>query len=125
MKFMLTSFLVILLFFSCESGDSGRYSTQSDYVKLYGEAIAPGDAFGYSVALSGDILVVGATQDDDQGTDSGAAYVFTGNPDTSSWEQTQKLISPGETEDGHNFGYSLSIDGATAVVGSQGETVYV
>lgn len=38
---------------------------------------APNDVFGYSVALSGNLVVIGAQQDDtDQGDDSGSAYVF-------------------------------------------------
>ena len=38
---------------------------------------AAGDNFGYSVAVSGDTAVIGAVGDDDQGTNSGSAYVFT------------------------------------------------
>ena len=41
---------------------------------LDGEA---GDGFGYSVAVDDDTVVVGARWDDDQGLDSGSAYVFT------------------------------------------------
>ena len=36
------------------------------------------DKFGYSVAISGDYIVVGAEGDDGAGNDSGAAYVFKG-----------------------------------------------
>ena len=37
----------------------------------------PNDLFGYSVALSGNLAVMGAQKDDtDQGVDSGSAYVF-------------------------------------------------
>ena len=34
------------------------------------------DWFGFSVAISGDVAVVGAFRDDDNGTESGSAYVF-------------------------------------------------
>jgi hypothetical protein len=37
---------------------------------------APDDLFGYSVALSGNLAIMGAQQDDDQGDGSGSAYVF-------------------------------------------------
>jgi hypothetical protein len=36
-----------------------------------------GDFFGSSVALSGNTAIVGSSRDDDNGTDSGSAYVFT------------------------------------------------
>jgi len=42
---------------------------------------AQGDEFGYSVALSGNTAVIGAPFDDDNGTDSGSAYVFAVGPD--------------------------------------------
>ena len=38
---------------------------------------AANDYFGNSVAVDGDTVVVGATGDDDNGSNSGAAYVFT------------------------------------------------
>jgi hypothetical protein len=38
---------------------------------------AAGDVFGFSVALGGDMAVIGATGDDDNGSGSGSAYVFT------------------------------------------------
>ena len=38
---------------------------------------AAGDRFGISVSLDGDTVVIGAFLDDDDGTDSGSAYVFT------------------------------------------------
>jgi hypothetical protein len=38
------------------------------------------DYFGYSVAISGDTVVVGAYMEDGGGNDRGAAYVFTLQP---------------------------------------------
>ena len=35
------------------------------------------DAFGYSVSIDGDTVVIGAFGDDDKGSNSGSAYVFT------------------------------------------------
>ena len=34
------------------------------------------DNFGYSVSISGDLVVVGAYGDDDNGSESGSAYLF-------------------------------------------------
>src|SRR5690606_28190217 len=52
---------------------------------------ATGDDFGYSVAISGDYAVIGAYQDDDNGSNSGSAYVFERISGT--WTQTQKLTA--------------------------------
>jgi len=41
------------------------------------------DEFGYSVALDGSWAVIGAPYDDDNGTDSGSAYIFRVGPDYS------------------------------------------
>ena len=37
---------------------------------------APGDVFGWSVALSNGNALIGATRNDDQGNESGSAYIF-------------------------------------------------
>ena len=34
------------------------------------------DAFGWSVAIDGDLAVIGVWSDDDNGTNSGAAFLF-------------------------------------------------
>ncbi len=74
------------------------------------------DRFGFSVALSGTLLVVGAPTDDGPNTDQGAVYVFTRTgPDT--WS-TPVRITPAEGAAGDNFGHSVAIDGTTIVVGA-------
>ena len=76
-----------------------------------------GDKFGYAVAVDGDIAVIGAYQDDDNGADSGAAYVFTRVEGV--WTQAAKLTAfDGEAYD--NFGISVAVDGDTVVVGAPG-----
>ena len=51
-------------------------STWSQQAKLTASDGAAGDYFGYSVALSDDTALIGAYWDDDNGTDSGSAYIF-------------------------------------------------
>ncbi len=59
--------------------------------------------------------MVGAVEDDDDGTDSGSAYVFRYNNGV--WFQEAKLTAiDGATND--SFGISVSISGDTAVVGA-------
>ncbi len=77
-----------------------------------------GDAFGRSVAISGDIAIIGATNDDDNGTNSGSAYIFRFNG--SVWEEEAKLLASDGTG-GDGFGISVAISGTTAVIGALGD----
>ncbi len=77
---------------------------------------AANDFFGFSVALDGDVAVVGAGSNDDNGTDSGSAYVFRRNVDMT-WTEEQKLL-PSDGAGGDFFGESLDIDGELILVGS-------
>jgi hypothetical protein len=75
------------------------------------------DAFGYSVAISGDYAVVGAHWDDDAGSASGSAYIF--KRDGTAWtEQAKITASDGAASD--YFGVSVAISGGYAVVGADG-----
>jgi hypothetical protein len=77
---------------------------------------AAGDEFGTSVALQGDTLVIGARSDDDNGIDSGSAYVF--RDQGSSWVQVQELLATDEVTEEERFGRSVAIDNGTVVVGA-------
>ncbi|RME44209.1 MAG: hypothetical protein D6791_13715 [Chloroflexi bacterium] len=91
-------------------------STWSQQAKLTaGLDGATQDYFGRSVAISGDYAIVGAYRDDDQGTDSGSAYVFM--RDATGWTQQAKLTA-GDGADGDQFGWSVAIDGSYALVGA-------
>ena len=76
-----------------------------------------GDKFGYSVAVDGDTAVIGAYQDNGNGADSGAAYVFTRNEGV--WDDGVKLTASGGSAY-DNFGISVAVDGDTVVVGAPG-----
>ncbi len=56
-------------------------TTWSQQAKLTAADGAAGDVFGWSIALSGDTVVITATRNDDRGNESGSAYVFEINPD--------------------------------------------
>jgi hypothetical protein len=80
------------------------------------------DNFGFSVAINGprvrgaaNIAIVGAPQHDGAGDDSGAAYVFTRSGD--SWKRGVKLVAD-DAAAADTFGYAVSIDRNTAIVGS-------
>jgi hypothetical protein len=74
-----------------------------------------GDAFGISVAVDGDTAVICATGDDDKGSSSGSAYVFTRSGGV--WTEQAKLTaSDGARDD--VFGVSVSVDGNTVLIGA-------
>lgn len=91
------------------------------------------DRFGAALALSGDLLAVGAAQEDGagrgvdaadpDGTDnaaanSGAVYVF--QRDGATWQQEAYLKSS-NSDPGDAFGVSVALSGPTLVVGANGE----
>ena len=76
---------------------------------------APGDQFGISVAVDGNMAVIGANKDDDNGDDSGSAYVFT--KVSGGWSQRAKLTAS-DGEAGDEFGISVAVDDDTAVIGA-------
>ncbi len=85
-------------------------------IKLLASDGAADDSFGCSVAISGGAAIVGALNDDDNGSESGSAYLF----DTTTGNQIDKLLpSDGAAED--HFGYSVAISDTTAIVGAYGD----
>ena len=78
-----------------------------------------GDEFGSAVAISGDIAICGAPLDDDNGADSGSAYIYRRDPFTGLWAEEQKLL-PIDTVTGDRFGSSVAIEGDLALVGATG-----
>ncbi len=87
----------------------------AEVVKLTASDGAAFDEFGYTVALDGDVLLVGARRDDDAGSNSGAAYVFRFDGD--SWVEEQKLEAS-DAAAGVEFGYSVALHGDLALVGA-------
>lgn len=94
-------------------------ATWLEQTKLTASDGESGDNFGWDVDIDGDDIIVGATGDDDQGVDSGAAYVF-GN-DGLSWSQEIKLTGSSASDAAH-FGSSVALDGDVALVGAGGQS---
>ncbi len=71
--------------------------------------------FGAAVGVDGNVIVVGADEDDEHGTKSGAAYVF--RFDGKQWAREQKLFAPDALA--FDFlGRALSVRGDTVLVGN-------
>ncbi len=75
------------------------------------------DSFGSSVAVSGDMAIVGAANDDHNGIDTGSAYVFVRNG--VNWTQQAKLTAP-DGAPADQFGTSVQVSDSpmTALVGA-------
>ena len=74
------------------------------------------DRFGWSVSIAGDYAIIGAFDDDDNGPNSGSAYIFSRSGNN--WTQQAKLKpSDGTNED--RFGESVSIAGDYAIIGAR------
>jgi hypothetical protein len=82
--------------------------------KLTASDAAPFDYFGNSVALSGDIAVIGAFTQDAVGIDSGSAYMFTRTGEV--WTQRARLTAGAAPAD--LFGYSVAVSGDTVMIGA-------
>ena len=75
------------------------------------------DKFGNCVSVDGDTALVGAMLDDDNGWDSGSAYIFIRTGTT--WMQQAKLLALNGTSD-EVFGWSVSLSDDIALIGVHG-----
>lgn len=99
----------VYVFYRNQDG-TGYWGQQA---KLEASDAAKQDRFGYSVAINGEFILVGAIGDD---SFKGSAYVF--KYKNSAWTQLAKLTaSDGASSD--KFGTSVSTDGYYAIVGAR------
>ena len=95
--------------------DQGGSGNWGEVAKLTASDAQLGDFFGQSVAVSGDIVVVGAPGF------PGVAYVFQRNQGgADNWGQVAK-ITASDAQGGASFGQSVAVNGDTVVVGASGE----
>ncbi|MFH1155613.1 MAG: FG-GAP repeat protein [Pseudomonadota bacterium] len=114
--------------------DDGSFSGSAYIFKRSGTAWnqqtkltpSPGAAdlfFGYSVSLSGDIALIGAYGDTDNGHNSGSAYIFKRSGGT--WTQQTKIVA-GDGAANDIFGCSVSLSGSNAIIGAEnGDKAYI
>ncbi|OWY20499.1 hypothetical protein C7N43_27090, partial [Sphingobacteriales bacterium UPWRP_1] len=120
--------------FSDVSGTPPTYYANAGAVYIYQQGILPpataatfnlftkctasdrimNDYMGNSVAFSNGRVIAGAYGRDDNGTNSGAAYIFSGATFT-----TQNKITPTGAAANDNFGWSVGLSNNTAVVGAR------
>ena len=91
--------------------DGALWNPQGKLVAADGASV---DRFGWSVAVSKDIVAIGAREDDTTaGPDAGSVYVFARSG--SAWTQQQKL-TPKDTFNGDRFGAGLAFISSTQLV---------
>ena len=98
--------------------DHGGADNWGQVRKLTASDAQTGDIFGETAGISGDILVVGAYDEDAGGPNAGAAYIFQrdlGGADN--WGEVTKLTAS-DALAGDRFGSGIGISGDTIVVGA-------
>ena len=87
----------------------------TEVAKLIASDAAAEDQFGRGVSIFGDYAIVGAPSDDDNGSNSGSAYVYKRIGGV--WTEVAKLTAS-DGVDPEMFGYSVSISSDCAIVGA-------
>jgi hypothetical protein len=92
-------------------------ATYVEVAKLTAADASNDDRFGISVAIDGGTIVVGASGDDDAGSNSGSVHVFRTTDGGATYIEVAKLMAA-DAAASVGFGYSLAIDGGTMVIGA-------
>jgi hypothetical protein len=91
--------------------------------KIVASDRAASDFFGRSIAISGDLVIVGAYLEDEDATSSntlsnaGSVYIY--KRTLTNWTQSTKIVASDRAID-DSFGFGLAIDGNTIIAGSSG-----
>lgn len=102
--------------FVYERQDNGTWQLLT---KLIPSDAALDDRFGNSVSIDGERIIIGASNNDDDGRDSGSAYIFERQGD-GSWQQVAKLTAA-DAAAKQEFGQFVSLSGSRAAIVSLGE----
>ncbi len=84
--------------------------------KIVPQRLVAGDQYGASVAMLGNVAVVGSPGDDTGGLQAGAAYVY--RFDGLQWNIDQRLFAS-DAVAGDEFGFSVAISAGVIVVGAR------
>ncbi len=112
MKLIILALMSLSLFASAPRVTS--FMTPQHVAKLEAVGLAAYDYFGASVAVSGDLLVIGSYGDN---AGAGSAYLFQFNALTGTYDEMARL-SASDGAGGDAFGTGVAISGDIVVVGS-------
>jgi hypothetical protein len=91
----------------------------TEQAKLTASDGAGADSFGWSVAVRGDIAVMGAPYNDTPaGSDAGSAYAFVRSG--TAWTERAQVTAPDGAANDY-FGWRVGLSGRAAVVGAEGD----
>jgi hypothetical protein len=97
---------------------SGTTWTQQQ--KLTASDATSDDQFGFSAAITGDVIAIGANHADFPGnSEAGAVYRY--NRTGTTWTQVQRLNPVAQVILGDHFGDSMAISGNRLVIGASGD----
>ena len=82
--------------------------------KLTPSGLGTDDEFGYAMAVTSNHIVVGTTNDDDQGSYAGAVYVY----DVNNLSATPTKLTPSGVDRSDYFGWSIAADSNYIAVGA-------
>ena len=100
---------------------AGRADAQVEIQKIFDPNGMEGDIYGISVDLEGDTAVVGATLNDSEFEDAGAAFIHQQNVGgLDNWGFVKMVTMPGADED-DQFGQVVALSGDTLAVGAPGD----
>jgi FG-GAP repeat len=98
--------------------DQGGPNAWGEVKKLVASDDTKGDEFGTAVAMSGDVIAVGASKKLIGQINPGAVYLFGRNQGgANTWGEVGKLLAS-DGEDFDRFGQAVAISGTTVVVGA-------
>ena len=105
--------------FRQDEGGTDNWGEVKKLTAAAAAAAAAADIFGSTVAISGDIAIVGASDTDEAGSASGSAYIFGRNEGgTDNWGEVKKLTAS-DAASAARFGRAVGISGDTVVVGGE------
>ena len=95
--------------------------------KLVASDRATGDHFGAAVSISGNYIVVGSSDEDEDAignntlASAGSVYIFQRNSSTGTWAQAQKVIASDRSADAF-FGFSVCVLDDQLIAGAKDES---
>ena len=110
----LLTLTLVLFFILLVSTPITKAAVTTDIIK---PTLDTSDTFGNSVAVDGDVAIIGAKGDDDNGTSAGAAYIYRDIAGT--WTLEDKIV-PVDVDDNDYFGTAVDIQGNYAVITATG-----
>ena len=98
--------------------DFGGTDNWGEVKKLVASDGEPSDFFGSSVTIKQNTIIIGSPEDDDNSSNSGAAYIFEKDfGGTDNWGEVKKLVASDGGENDY-FGSYVSMFNETAIIGA-------